>query len=160
MKKKIDPLPLREFLKTKNDANDFIYLLEKLSADLFKKNGKSFDKLLSQDLSYEVGKTLKSVAEGTGESMRNKQHVELFFSHLKDITSSLPVIHVIVAVEPTEKVVSLIHNWIYNNFKKLMLLDITYDPELIGGCVVSFNGKANDYSLKSQMSMMRNQDVL
>lgn len=146
---------LHPYLVTKNEVNNLSLLLRKLTGQLFKE-GFDLDKFLAQETSYELNQSIKNLLkENRLSTASDKSTLQTFFLQVQEPISSLPVVHIILAFPPKVGLVKFIHDWFYQNFKKTVTLDISVDPSLIGGGVISFGGKANDYSLKNTIEQVR-----
>lgn len=146
----MDLSALSQYIKTKKDANDFITFLEELSAGVFKERASLQDEL-AKKAPYELISIIEKLQQSQNINTSDKNAQQNFFTDLKTLISSLPVVHLILARQPNSQTVQTIRRWFFINYKKLVLLDITTDETLIAGSVISFNGKANDYSLRSQL---------
>ncbi len=145
---------LHSYLRTKNEATKLILLLEKLIDELFKEIF-SLDKILASELTLELKIIIEKLIKESGIKTENKKEVQAFLAKLQEELSRLPVVHIILSISPKEQQVEIIHNWFYQNFQKTVLLDISIDPTIIGGGVISFNGRANDYSLRNKIGQMQ-----
>lgn len=145
---------LHPYLVTKNEVNNLSLLLRKLTSELFKE-GFDLDTFLANETSYELNQSIKNLLkENQLTGATDKSALQAFFLKIQEPISSLPVVHIILAFPPKAGLVKFIHDWFYQNFKKTVTLDISVDSSLIGGGVISFKGKANDYSLKSRIDQV------
>ncbi len=145
---------LHPYLVTKNEVNKLLLLLRQLTSELFKQ-GFDLDTYLANETSYELAQGIKNLLKENQLSPNaEKSILQNFFLKIQEPISSLPVVHIILAFSPKVGLVKFIHDWFYQNFKKTVTLDISVDESLIGGGVISFNGKANDYSLKNTIEQI------
>ncbi len=151
----INLTPLNPYLKTRKDAADFILLVEVVMKKLYEEN-LTIEKVFKESLPYDLANTLSKITkEG---NIQDKQSLQTFFDKLREHISTLPVVHLILAVKPTPEVIDSMTNWFYIQFKKTVLMDITIDEELLGGAVISFAGRANEYSLRNKIEQMQTSD--
>lgn len=149
----MDLSALHPFLITKNDAQKLMALAGALGESVFK-DGFSLHAQLSADSSYELTKAIETVIKQSNINPTDTKGLQSFFNNLQKEIEALPIIHIILAVSPKEKLLIQIHDWFYQNFQKTILLDIAVDTELIAGGIISFEGRANDYSLASKLEQM------
>jgi len=155
---------LHPFLLTKKDANDFIIILEKIIESLFStpkgrdltsaKKDFNITSSISNTTSYDLKTAIEKIIKESNVDITNKLEQETFLRKLKDEIISLPVIHIILAFLPKKEIISIIQSWFYQNYKKTVLLDISADDSIIAGMIISFKGRANDYSIKNKVDQM------
>ncbi len=78
--------------------------------------------------------------------------IESKINHFKTLTMYLPF-------EVQEDASKQIGDYVRKNFSSLLLLDIKFDPNLIAGCALSWNGIYRDYSLRSKIQEKKD-DIL
>lgn len=140
---------LHQYLKTKNDAQTIMRIIGSLGDALYKEPF-TMKEALAQYAPFEIAAAIERAAPDP----EDKSGLQKFFSQLQKDITELPIIHIILPFSPKEKLIKVIHDWFYDNFQKTVLLDVTIDPDLGGGSVISFRGRANDYSLKNQIDQM------
>jgi F0F1-type ATP synthase delta subunit len=69
----------------------------------------------------------------------------------------LKSVKLILACEPSIKLVETIALWLKANVGRSVVLDITLDKKLIGGAIVEYDGKYGDFSLKSKLELLDKQ---
>lgn len=153
MNQNINLLRLHPYLRTKNDANEVMVVLEKLKDELFKETFTLSD-VLTQNVPHEFAAGIQNLITELGINDKDRNSLQSFFTMIIENISSLPVVHIMLSVSPKAKLLEEIHEWFYQNFQKTVLLDISIDPGIIGGCTISFKGRANDYSLKNRIDQM------
>ena len=149
----IDLLPLHPHLNTKKDANDLLLKFESISQKLFKKNSKPSE-IIANEFPYELNKIILKMANDLGVNIEDKLAIQSFFKRIIEAISGLSVINLTLAIEPDLETIKLINQWFYLNIGKMVLLDITLDTSLIGGAIVSFNGRTIDSSLITQIAQI------
>ena len=145
---------LQPYLITKEGTQNITELLKTLHNELFTENF-LFDAALSEHASYDKSNAISQTASENGINIADKSALQHFFISVQDEIKILPVVHIILSFRPKEGLVREIHDWFYEKFKKIVILDISADPEIIAGGVISFAGKANDYSLRGKIEQMR-----
>ncbi|HVF69456.1 MAG TPA: F0F1 ATP synthase subunit delta [Xanthomonadales bacterium] len=148
---------LHQYLIVKDGVNKLVLLFEKLNGELFKESF-TLDGFLTTETSFELTHAILNLLEENKINKSDRDGLQSFFTQIQEQISTLPVIHLMLAFYPKDKTIRAIHDWFYDNYKKTVLLDITVDRTLIGGSVVSFKGRANDYSLKNRIEQMQASD--
>lgn len=148
---------LHPYLRTKSDTIALIQLLEKLEKEIFKEPF-DFSKILKTKAPYELSAVIQKLITEANIKVSNRNALQKLLTEINNQVATLPVVHIIVPLSPTENHLKIMHDWFFQNYKKTVILDISVDPSLIGGCVVSFGGRANDYSLKNRIEQMQTSD--
>lgn len=157
MNQEINLNPLFPYLKTRKDATELTVLFEDVSDNLFKDNLTS-EKVFNSKLPYDLASILGKMSQEKNISLQDKNALQDFLNKIQHEISKIPVVHIILAIDPTKDMIDEITNWFYVKYERLILLDITIDKDLIGGASLSFNGRANEYSLRNQIAQMHPSD--
>jgi F0F1-type ATP synthase delta subunit len=136
----MDIQQLSRFLKTAGDAADLQHALESLSDGIYRTDI-SVEELLRKSLPYEQALVIIKLASQQGLQMEDKAHAQEFFTKVRDAIKALPSVQITLAMKPNATLVGLIHDWFYRTYKKLVLLDILVNPDIVAGSIISANGK-------------------
>lgn len=139
-----------DFLKTKDEAGQFLVIIDQLIGSIFQTNF-NFEANLDKLLTHEQKEQVLALARAKGVNLSQVSQIKSFLQNLTKEINSLPVIDLTMAYSPKEKSLEDIHNWFYINFKKSVLLNINVDKKIIGGAVVAFKGKYYDYSVLKRL---------
>lgn len=144
---------IRSHFKTTHDVDEFLRLLEGLNGQLFKQAFTSRE-ILDKLLPYSQADLIKRLASEYNISIEDKHEMESFFIALQHMLKGLPVISLTLAVIPSQEGIDYLSNWFYINFQKNVIIDIQYNPDILGGAIIAFNGKYGDYSLKKHVEKL------
>jgi len=147
----LDLISFHPYLKTKEDVGKTVTMLDSLSDKLFRQDTLNPSETFASELPYSLSTIIEKLISEQNIDMQDKKNLQAFINQLKKDLSSLPILHIILAIEPNQKLIDQIHSWLYETIKKLIILDITVDETIIAGAAISFDGRANDYSLRNQM---------
>jgi len=145
----INPNSLQAYIRTTEDATNFLSILGTLSNEVFKKNT-TLEDILEHEVSYQKGLTIKKIAATHNVDLQNRTEIPTFITKLTETITTLPTVHLTLAFAPRRQLITVISQWFIVNFQQVVLLDIKVDPSIMGGSIVEFNGKRQDYSLKKQ----------
>lgn len=81
----------------------------------------------------------------------NKDNINQIFSYLDENLHKLSTLTVYLPFEANEEAVKSIALKARELFNKTLILDIKYDPLLIAGCALVWNGVYKDYSLRARI---------
>jgi F0F1-type ATP synthase delta subunit len=143
----INPLVFYTFIKTRDEAITFQEKLKLVSTDLFK-GDKKIEEAIAARLPYGKIVMIQTIAEKYTIDQNNTSDMQELFLRINEAIDTLPLAHLIIAIDPSVQTIHAIHQWFYRTLKKATVIDIDVDPSLIGGSIISFNGKLRDYSLK------------
>lgn len=81
----------------------------------------------------------------------NKDNLTTTFQEAETQLDNLSTLILYLTFEPDEQTVAQIGEFARKTFNKQILLDIKFDPNLIAGAALSFNGAYKDYSLRAKI---------
>ena len=134
-----------EIINTKEDLESVLGEISLLKNSLFTTGEKSFDFVLNNEVR-------KSFSERLSEDIKvsrkdKKEYLDGLEYELKKVTE----IKLQIAYEPTARNLSIIREWFEKNLGEFVVLDIFYNPAIVGGAKISFKGRYFDGSLSKQV---------
>lgn len=81
------------------------------------------------------------------------------FQNFEAEISKLPILTIYLPFESTDASSLQIGSYIRKSFNRIMLLDPKFDPNLIAGCSLVWNGVYRDYSLRAKIEQ-RKEEIL
>ena len=133
-----------KLMRTKDEQNEAINLIEELIQGLYKKQNKtntpsSFRTLLTNEI--------VKIIQGQ-KIYENKIKSEKFLNSLLDAVKNLTVLKLTIAIEPDQKIITSMKNWAEKNNLSGTIFEFIIDPTILGGAViVNHKGSYADYSL-------------
>lgn len=82
------------------------------------------------------------------EALRKVENKEAFLRELLVKLDKISVVSLILSFEPSKAAVERFHSFIEEATRKPVILDIGYDPGIIGGVILIYEGKFKDFSFK------------
>lgn len=129
-------------IRTKQELDLLSQEIDLLSASLYKDHGTSFETILEGSVRAKVSAEIKNALR------KNQTKKSEFLKGLSAELKKLKVLKLALAIEPTEKSIGKIFGWVEVNVGKGVVLDISFDKELIAGTIISYQGEYRDYSVK------------
>lgn len=74
-----------------------------------------------------------------------------FLENLIALIRKLKIIKLVLAFDPTQKTIKKIHKFISDKIGTGYILDIEVSESILGGTIIIFNGKYNDFTLKKSL---------
>lgn len=130
---------LLSLVKTREQVNLMLWEIDELEKAVFKVDSNIFNETLNSKVRATTATFISSEIAG-----RDKTE---FFKNLKDQLNSLKYLELTIAFEPTQSSLDRISDWARKNVAENICLDIKRDKRIIGGAVVTYNGRFKDYSL-------------
>jgi F0F1-type ATP synthase delta subunit len=103
--------------------------------------------------------TIKKIAASNNIKLQNQAEATAFLNKLAEAISTLPTVHLTLAVAPKMQLIKTISQWFIATYQKTVLLDIKVEPSLMAGSIVEFNGRYKDYSLKKSITASNAADM-
>lgn len=79
------------------------------------------------------------------------ESVSKALKELRERVENLCKIQLTTSFVPNAVFIETLKDWVRNNLKKDTLIDMNYDPEVLGGAIVVYNGVYKDYSLSKSL---------
>ncbi|MBI4089083.1 MAG: hypothetical protein HY424_00040 [Candidatus Levybacteria bacterium] len=136
-------------IKTVTEADALSVELDTLSSSLFKSNV-SFNKILVS-ISETTAQKIRTIFSKNNLDSNNKEVVFNFLQTIKDLIKKFKIIKLVLAFDPPLATVENIHSYVKNAIGIGYILDIEVSTNLLGGAIIIFNGKYNDFSLKKSL---------
>lgn len=149
-------------LKTTREVANLVSEIDTLTLTLFKSGKISIEEALNS-ISEESASKIMQIFSKNNLDINNKDIISGFFATLKKLVEKFKVIKLILAFDPTRKTIENIHNFIKDTLGVGYILDIEVSEDILGGAVVIFKGKYNDFTLKKAIEdafALKSKDVL
>lgn len=140
-----------ETIYTKEQLMYFVSELTSFGSSLYNAKNNT-DGCLKQSFSVSDKELLLRLMKINAVSITNHLAVAAFIEQLKETLNSVPLMQLTLSFNPSENQVQTFSSWISTNCQKQVLLDIAYDPRIIGGAIIAFNGKYANYSLQKKLT--------
>ncbi len=129
-----------DMLQTVNNLYDFSAEVDKVTEALFKSG-------TIAEGSSEYSLYLAKITQG----MSRDSACELLNDLKEDLTKT-PKLLMTLAFKPDAKFTNQLFLWVKTTVGPSYLLELAYDPDIIGGSVIVYNGLYKDFSLKKDMT--------
>lgn len=141
-------------LRTVEESNNIIALIEELKGSTFqiKKNG--FKSLLNNSTLTRAGALLKELLVKHKVNLSDQIEIEKFLEAIRDSLKKLRSINLTLSFIPNDKMLDRLSAWIKTNISDGIMLDIQYEPSIIGGIKISYYGMYKDYTLDKTINQM------
>jgi len=143
---------LKQFIKDISTKSDLIYYLEEIS----KAQEAIFEEpniALSEKLEGEVDRTIEELIKNQEARGRLKSRSEQseFLKEVKNNLQELPDVKLTIAFSPSPEFLDEINAWLKNQIGEELVLDITVEPEIVGGAIVEYKGRYFSFRLDKKI---------
>lgn len=132
-----------EAIRTIDEKEKLIEEIDILLNGLYQNKGEGLSRLLESSIRVWVADLLKE------EFSKNEISPLEYLKNIKEELNSLNIVKICLAFEPTatnvEKFSRLVKRYLGDN----TIIEFSYNPRLIAGCTIIFNGKYRDLSMKN-----------
>jgi hypothetical protein len=131
-----------------------IYFFDTSAEKKFVKSVASLEKKYATNEYYRLSEPDLVFIERLGQAFFdnfNPARLELEMKQLQQLIDKAKMITIYMPFEPDQQTVDRIGEYIKQNFGVSTLFAPSFDPGLVGGCLISFNGNMKDYSLRQQI---------
>lgn len=151
----MEDLNLSEFFTTKSQATEFMVKIDQLMAAIFETKF-DLESELSKYFSLSQKEKFLKLLRINKVDPKKPTELKQFFEKIKEAASTMKILTIKLAFEPTEKNLINFSNWFRMNVKKQYLFEITVDPTLVAGAEIKFNGKYFDFSIRKTLEQIFN----
>lgn len=149
---------LLALIKTKAYADETIEKIDELKESLYNKRV-DLDKKMSELFSFELKEKIKAYSWQEQVNLNDPESFGKFLSNLRNHVKNMPVITIKIAFTPDEEIVKEVSAWFIENFGKNVLIDMSYNKNIIAGSIVSFNETEKDFSLRKKIEEKYNSEI-
>ena len=135
---------ITDLAKTYDELNRILAEVDILSASCFESSQDSFEVSLDSKVRNSTSEAIKHLLDNYGLDKQN------LLAEIKKTLLVLSVLKLTLPFEPNKPFLDRIYAWVKDNLPGSYVLAINYDPAIIGGVVVSIEGKYLDCSLRKQ----------
>lgn len=135
---------LLKYVRTVSDAELLNNEIDILIDSLYRTGERSFDKTINKSVRKEIAKALETI--GPSKSGRKAD-----LQRIKEDLKKLNVLRLTLAFEPSQLVIEKTIKWLRENVSGDIVVNILYDPAIVGGAIIEYQGKYIDMSLKKKL---------
>ncbi len=143
----MDSLDLSAFFITKAQSIDFSSRLSSVVEKIYQTNF-NFEDTFAKEFGMQKKDIFMSLLRANNITLQSQASIKTFLEKILTTISSLSVVSLSLAFEPSDQTLIAISQWFVMNMNKQFLLDITIERKLIAGATVNCNGKHADFSIR------------
>lgn len=109
---------------------------------------------LSEKIKGKVSKKFENFVKNLEKERiisENLKENGIFFERLKNFLLKIPQIKIEIAFEPSREFIEKLSSFLEENAKEKIILDLVFNPAIVGGVIVEYKGKYFDFSLAKKI---------
>lgn len=126
-------------IRTRTEADQLIEEIELLKNSLYEDGERSFGSTLNSKVRYWVAEIIK-------EEVKNI-NIEEYLENLTQMIKQMEEFKLTLAFEPSNSGINMFVNYLREQLTGSLVLEIEHDPNILGGTIISYQGKYHDFSL-------------
>jgi F0F1-type ATP synthase delta subunit len=142
-----------DFAKKIITKEDLIFFLDQINlAEQFLFKERNIP--LTEKLRGKVSEDFKGFIEKLEKEnviTRDVEKNRIFFENLKNYLLKITQIKIEVAFKPSRRFIEKISLWLEKNFGEKIIVDLYFNPEIVGGAIIEYKGKYLNYSLAKKI---------
>jgi len=138
---------------------DLVYLLDDIT------QAKEFiyreeEQPLSKKTKNEVSKNLRKIfkQQEKKNKLQTREQQEDFLNDLKEYLQNLPQLRLTLAFSPSDSFLQEISKWIERETGEKTIIDLTINPEIVGGIIIEYNGRYLNLALEKKIKEATNNE--
>ncbi len=143
---------LIDLIKTTDDLGNLDQEIELLLQSLYHTDVYKFDDVLSKYVRVRVAQEISRLM--LVNSITGRDARKAFLTETYKTISTLPILRLTLAFEPSESMINNISYWARSNLEEGIIIDLTLDRNLLGGALIMHKGKFYDFSLKKRLEQV------
>jgi hypothetical protein len=80
------------------------------------------------------------------------QNLDAFITRVEAMVLGWPQIRLSLAIRPTERLIKKLHDWLIYSLGEVVVIEFQYEPQLLAGAVMEWQGRYRDYSLLTKLN--------
>lgn len=144
-----------KILSVINTTEDLITLqnnIQELLKDLYHKNESDLSSLIDKLIPYQEAEIIKQDLVELKIDMQDKESARSYFEKLLEELETAEKFSLNIAYEPSAASVKLFTEYAKDKFGPDTVIELSINPDLIAGAIITYKGKYLDYSLGKKVS--------
>lgn len=143
---------LLSLIKTTLEAQHALQEIDILMTHLYRIESGAPDEILAKYVSHDFAVSLIRSFKRNNVSWQEQEQTKDFLFGLKKSIEALKVLKLTLAFKPASHMVLLFSGRVRAELGQYILLDFSYDPSIMGGAIISFQGVYKNFTLKKRIA--------
>ncbi len=143
---------LLSLIKTTLEAQHMLHEIDILVTHLYRIEAGTPEEIIAKYVSHDLATSLTQSFKRNGISWEDQKQTKEFLLGLKSSIETVKVLKLTLAFKPDSHMVSLFSARVLAGLGQYILLDLSYDPSIMGGAIISFQGVYKNFTLKKRIA--------
>jgi len=149
MKEIVNLITISPYLSTSYHLLEFNSALDRLEKTFFQSQKPTT--AIDSEIPFPLSEYFKKLAVEHGANLDNIEEATEFINKVRSALRVIKPLTLTLGIQPTLDMIKDINSWIITNLKQVVALDFVFDPGIIAGAKVEFDGKIQDFSIKKEV---------
>jgi len=152
----------KDFAKKIVTKEDLLFLQEEINLvqeSIFKNINIPLSERVKKKISEDFRKELEKLEKKKIIS-KNPEDNRIFFENFKKHLQNLPQIKIVIAFQPKKEFINKISLWLKKEINQKVILDLTFNSEIVGGALIEYQGRQINLSLTKEIDKLFSQKQL
>ncbi len=152
----------RDFAKKIVTKEDLLFLLEEINLvqeSIFKNINIPLSERVKGNIEEDFRKELEELEKKKIIS-KNPEDNRIFFENFEKHLQNLPQIKIVIAFQPKKEFINKISLWLEKEINQKVILDFNFNPEIVGGALIEYQGRQINLSLAKEIDKLFSQKQL
>jgi F0F1-type ATP synthase delta subunit len=139
-------------LRLTSEVEEVLNCLEEFASTFFSAKTTEEQKLIFSALPQQIAEILLTAFTKQPITPENQIAVKREIDELSDKLRTCKSIQLTIAFKADDAAITLFSDWIKENVKSDLLIDLKFDKSIVGGVLLISGGKFKDYSVRKNLS--------
>lgn len=138
-------------IKTREQLEEFSLEIDNILSNLFKVKNRNIEEVLGKTVGQRTIQIIKKLLQENKIDSSDYDSLDKLLNSIKQDLKKIRILKMSLAIDPTNEIVDHLFNWVKKNLGEGIILDIDRDETILGGAIISFDGRYKDFSLKRNL---------
>lgn len=135
-------------IKTKEQLEEFSSEIDNILSSLFKVKNKNIEEILNRTVGQKTLEIIKKLVQENKIDSSDYNSLDKLLNGIKQDLKKIRILKMSLAIDPSFEIIDHLFDWVKKNLGEGIILDIDKNESILGGAVISFDGRYKDLSLK------------
>jgi len=153
---------IARYARTTEERDVILAELGNLLTTFYKTDEQEFTNMLNSNVSVRTAELIHSLLQEESIELTSRNEVNRLLESLKDQLTEMNTIEITLAIKPQHRFLDQLCTWINTNIQDKSVMELTIDPQIIGGVILLHKGRYINLSLKKKVidTFAENKDAI
>ena len=135
-------------IKLVEQLEEFSSEIDNILSNLFKVKNKNIEEILDRTVGQKTLGIVKKLVQENKIDSSDYNSLDKLLNGIKQDLKKIRNLKMSLAIDPTSEIIDHLFDWVKKNLGEGIILDIDKNETILGGTIISFDGRYKDLSLK------------